>query len=104
MEWMARYWLEALFGVVLAAMAAGYRRLAKRLKSRNEKDKALENGVRAILRNDIITLADKYLDAGDIPVYALETITGMYEAYHELGGNGTITKLVEEVKKLPTRH
>ena len=37
-----------------------------------------------------------------IPIYAMENIGEMYKAYHRLGGNGTITKLVEELKKLPS--
>ena len=70
----------------------------------SKKRKALEAGVRAMLRNDIIKLADKYLDEGEIPFYGLENLNGMYDAYHTLGGNGTVTKLVEEVRRLPTRH
>lgn len=104
MEWVAKYWLEVLFGGVLAALTAGYKVLAGRIKKRTEADRALEDGVRAMLRNDIIALADKYLDEGDIPMHAMETVTAMYDAYHKLGGNGTITKLVDEVKRLPTRH
>ena len=100
MDWIIKYWAQALFGGLIAAVGALYRLLLAERKKR----KALEAGVRAMLRNDIIKLADKYLDAGEIPVYAMETVTAMYDAYHELGGNGTITKLVEAVKRLPTRH
>ena len=32
----------------------------------------------------------------------MENILDSYGAYHALGGNGTITKMVEELKKLPT--
>lgn len=85
----------------LAKAAAAARRPAA---DQTKRIITLENGVRAMLRNDLIKLADKYLDEGEIPVYAMETVTAMYEAYHALGGNGTITKLVEEVKRLPTRH
>lgn len=100
MEWIVKYWVEALFGGILAALGVVY----KMLLTERKKRKALEDGVRAMLRNDIIKLADKYLDAKEIPVYGMETIVAMYDAYHGLGGNGTITKLVEEVKRLPTKH
>lgn len=100
MDWIIKYWVEALFGGILAALAAVYKMLLTERKRR----KALEAGVQAMLRNDIIKLADKYLDAQEIPVYGMETIEHLYNAYHQLGGNGTITKLVEEVKRLPTRH
>ena len=100
MEWIIKYWVEALFGGILAALGVVY----KMLLTERKKRKALEDGVRAMLRNDIIKLADKYLDAKEIPVYGMETVEAMYDAYHGLGGNGTITKLVEEVKRLPTKH
>ena len=100
MDWIIKYWVQAAFGGLLTAVGVLYRMFLGERKKR----KALENGVRAMLRNDIIKLADKYLDAGEIPVYAMETLTAMYDAYHVLGGNGTITKLVEEVRRLPTRH
>ena len=34
------------------------------------------------------------------PSYAYENFCDMYEAYHALGGNGTGTKLYEEIKAL----
>ena len=39
-----------------------------------------------------------------LPLYgdAQETVLESYAAYHSLGGNGTITKMVEELKQLPT--
>jgi hypothetical protein len=36
-----------------------------------------------------------------LPIYALESVLTMYEEYHNLGGNGTITQLVDELKELP---
>lgn len=100
MDWIIKYWVQALFGSLIAAVGALY----KLFLAERKKRKALEAGVRAMLRNDIIKLADKYLDAGEVPVYGLENLNGMYEAYHGLGGNGTITKLVEDVRHLPTKH
>ena len=32
--------------------------------------------------------------------YAYENFMEMYEAYHELGGNGMITKMYEEIQEL----
>lgn len=63
---------------------------------------SLFNGVRALLRNEIIGSYNHYMNKEYIPIYALENISEMYRAYHRLGGNGTITKLVEELKKLPS--
>ena len=45
----------------------------------------------------------RYVERGEIPIYAQENVQAMYQAYHELGGNGTVTKLVREIMELPTR-
>jgi Zn/Cd-binding protein ZinT len=37
-----------------------------------------------------------------MPLYARENVLEMYNAYHALGGNGAITKLMEEMENLPT--
>ena len=42
------------------------------------------------------------MEKGYIPIYAMENVLESYAAYHSVGGNGTITKMVEEVKQLPT--
>ena len=37
---------------------------------------------------------------GEIPSYAYENFVEMYEAYHDLGGNGMVTKMYEEISEL----
>lgn len=32
----------------------------------------------------------------------MENVEAMYKQYHALGGNGTITELVERLKEMPT--
>lgn len=61
---------------------------------------ALFAGVRSLLRKEIIDEYNHYMDRGHIPIFALENVIEMYKAYHRLGGNGTITKIVEELKEL----
>ena len=61
---------------------------------------ALFAGVRSLLRKEIIDYYNHYMDLGYIPIFAMENVIDMYRAYHRLGGNGTITKIVEELKEL----
>ena len=42
----------------------------------------------------------KYMKMGDIPSYAYQNFCEMYEAYHELGGNGMVTKMKQEIEEL----
>ena len=61
---------------------------------------ALFAGVRSLLRKEIIDYYNHYMDLGYIPIFAMENVIDMYRAYHRLGGNGTITMIVEELKEL----
>lgn len=66
-----------------------------------KREKALGNGVQVLLRNQLIEYHDKYTDKGFCPIYAKESARRSYEAYHELGGNGVITKLYNDIMQLP---
>lgn len=50
----------------------------------------------------IIQTHNHYMDKKFIPVYGMENVMKMYGAYHALGGNGTMTKLVDDLRELPT--
>ena len=68
----------------------------------NDRTKQLENGVQSLLRAEIIRSHEKYMDKGFCPVYAREALSRIYESYHALGGNGTMTELYKQVMALPT--
>ncbi len=70
--------------------------------NRMQKQKALECGVQALLRDRMLHCYNKYIDAGFAPIYAKENYENMYQQYHELGGNGVMTHLHEEFMALPT--
>ena len=98
-NFVAEYWLEVAFGAVVAGFAWGYRRLARKVK----RGDAVAQGVQALLRNEIIRTHNQCLEKGCIcPIYQRESVQRMYEAYHALGGNGTITELVDKLQKMPT--
>ena len=83
----------------LTAVLASVWRKQKTILSRYQ---AVNDGMKCLLRLEIIRDCTHYLAKGYVPVYAMENILDSYGAYHALGGNGTITKMVEELKKLPT--
>lgn len=66
------------------------------------KIKAVADGMLACLRADIIGYHDKYTKKGYCPIYAKDAVEKAYKAYHALGGNGTITKLYNNLMALPT--
>lgn len=73
------------------------------LKQRKKSEDANSRGTMLLLRVQLIEYHDRYAALGHIPSYAYENFVEMYEAYHELGGNGMVTHMYEEVKGLEIR-
>ena len=71
-------------------------RIAEEKKVRN----ANSAGTMLLLRVQLIEYHDKYMKLGTIPSYAYENFCEMYKAYHRLGGNGMITKMMHEIEEL----
>ena len=46
-------------------------------------------------------LHGKYCQQGWVSIADLENISGIYDGYHALDGNGVGTKLFEDIRKLP---
>lgn len=101
-DFIVKYWLEFVFAIVSSGLGWGYRTLAKRIKENNIKQMAIEEGIQALLRDRIILAYNHYMEKGFMPIYAHENVDELYNQYHALGGNGTVTKLIEKLKELPT--
>ena len=96
-DFIAKYWLEFVFGLIVAALSAGYAKISKRLKEEKIRNTAIENGVRDILRMQILDTYDRCKAAGSISVSRKDAIDSAYTSYHALGGNGTITQVHNEL-------
>lgn len=70
------------------------------LKNQKRDRDANSKGTMLLLRVQLIEYHDKYMRLGDIPSYAYENFMEMYDAYHALGGNGMITKMMHEIEEL----
>ena len=70
------------------------------LKNQKKDRDSNGRGTMLLLRVQLIEYHDKYMALGYIPSYAYENFVEMYEAYHELGGNGMITKMYKEIQEL----
>lgn len=85
------------FEIVLTAFM-GY--IVWLLKQQKKERDANSRGTMLLLRVQLIEYHDKYMAQGYIPSYAYQNFCEMYEAYHDLGGNGMITKMNEEIHEL----
>lgn len=94
-------WVEWLFALATAALAWCYRGISTRLKSEQEKNKAIAAGVQSLLRESIVNNYNRYSDKGYCPIYAKESLKKVYEAYHNLGGNDVATQLYQKILVMP---
>ena len=73
------------------------------LKIQKKDRDANSKGTMLLLRVQLIEYHDKYMRLGSIPSYAYDNFCEMYNAYHKLGGNGMITKMMHEIEELHLR-
>lgn len=99
--------LLSIPSILLAVVSFCLGRLGKIADKKDEqKEKAedtvdaIKDGVCALLRVQLIEYHDKYMDEGRIPHYAMDNYASMYDAYHTLGGNGTVTAMYDKLKHL----
>lgn len=75
-------------------------KVQEKLSEYDERISNLENGVQSLLRLEIIRSHDKYMERQFCPVYAKESLSRAYRAYHALGGNDVATELYHETSYL----
>ena len=89
-EFLWKYWLEILFTLVTSGVACMLKEYI-----------GLKNGLKALLRNEIVRIYETYSKLGYCPSYMKENASEIYANYHKLGGNGYATSLINELYKLP---
>lgn len=102
LETLRSYWsIISTIITVVAVPAVGY--LYKKYKQTDARQKAVELGVQALLRDRIVQSYYHYEERGWITLHGLENVNAMYKEYHALGGNGTVTTLVNTIHELEVR-
>lgn len=74
--------------------------------TKSQKTSAEDKLLRGLAHTRLMTLCEKYIERGWItPEEYEDLIIYLYQPYIELGGNGTVKKMVDtEINKLPVRH
>lgn len=97
------YWIQWLCGLAAAGLTAGVRLLYRRQKRADQRQKVMERGIQALLRDRIVQAYYHYSDREWITLHGLENVEALYREYHALGGNGAVTKLVDDLRELEVR-
>lgn len=111
METSVRNFLFGLIGTVAGTAAASLmawiktRRSAKNTSAQayEERLKLIERGQMLLMRSDLIRLHDVFTKRGYCPVSVKLSIREEYDGYHALGGNGVVTRLMEDITSLPEK-
>ena len=94
-----------MFGLIVAGLSAGYVRLAKKLKKERAKNIAIENGLKGILRIQILDTYDRCVANGNmITVSRKDAVVSIYNSYVALGDgehpDDTIKQLYEKIIRM----
>ncbi|MDR1914407.1 MAG: hypothetical protein LBQ68_08020 [Clostridiales bacterium] len=89
---------------ILTSLLLGYIiHMKSQVKQTKKEYGAVKNGLKELLRAQIIRMYETAHEHNYCPIYILETINSLYEQYKELGGNGTIAELIKRMHDLPAR-
>ena len=100
-EFVVKYWVEFLFGIVAAGLIAAYKKLAGKIQSDKQMEQAIADGMKYLLMFKLREEGERYLKEGHCMTEHKHEYEKVYNAYHALGGNGTITALKDKVLQLP---
>lgn len=100
--------MENIIQIVLSyliptLLGAGLGFVSTKFKKNKKKDLAIEQGVQALLRNEIIRRYREFETKGEISILDKENLEEMFEQYKNLGGNGTVKKMMDELLNLKTK-
>ena len=96
-EFIKKYWLEVLFGFLCSGCAG----LWKRVSKQKREHEVLKSALRALLRDRIIGIYNRYTEKEYFPIYERENLEHLTNEYYALGGNGVVHELVERLAALP---
>ena len=101
-EWISKYWVEWAFGLIAAGVAGYVKHLSAQVKKERAEQKALRDGMRSLLRRQLILDCEQSIRENFCSTAQKDTIEDMYDAYHALGGNGVVSHLMAQTMNLPT--
>lgn len=95
-------WLAALVALVTGIL--GSSGIWAIVQDRQNKRNANNQLLIGLAHAELIELCEKYIQRGWITTDEFENLHDyLYIPYKDAGGNGTITRMMEEVKRLPIR-
>lgn len=100
--------ISAAIGAAVGAVVSRIKTAKSAHDHADEKEKAMQaardKALRTLLRNELVQMHRYWVEEkGYITLEALEYAEDTYTTYHDLGGNGSGTKLWLDLKALPIK-
>lgn len=100
--------MENVIGIVISyliptILGGGLGFVSTKLKKNKKKEQAIEQGVQALLRNELVRRYREYEAKGEMSILDKENMEAMFIQYQNLGGNGTVKHLMDDLLQLPTK-
>lgn len=85
--------VSAIVGAVVGAVVAAIKAAGSNAIT---EDKAMQDGMRALLWRELKNIHSEAVEAGGMTVADRRHLENVYGAYHGIGGNGTGTRLYQD--------
>lgn len=98
-------WLQIVLTIFTSVLASSglWAFLGSRLDRRLERHSAEQEMLIGIGHIELVFFGIQYIDRGWITQDEYDTMQDLYKPYTKLGGNGSGTKIMKEIEKLPLK-
>ena len=103
LEQIIVYLITTGLGIALGVVTSKLKKTKEKDENEKKKNEAIELGVQALLRNEIIRRYRVFETKGEISILDQEDLDEMFEQYKNLGGNGTVKKMMNDLYELKTK-
>lgn len=88
--------ITSIVGGLVSSGFSGGRKLKAEMEERHKRDDAVDQAFRALLWRELQTFHTLAMEQNGLTISQRRHLESVYQAYHDLGGNGTGTRLFEE--------
>lgn len=92
--------LNIIISVLLTSAVTA---LVTTLKKTAKEFKALQKSQRIMIKDRLVSAHDYFCTKGTIGKYSLETLEELYGEYKDLGGNGFVKSMMNEIRKITVK-
>ena len=97
LEFVIKYWIEFGFGLIISFITFLYKKVSHYYTIMT----STKNGVKVLLKGEIIRRYNEYKKLDCISLFEKEIIMDLYREYRNLGGNGIIEDVIDDISEIP---